>query len=82
MNFCDEGRRVTVGTFDGRFLFYSDTLQYDVNTDSSIFNCIYSLAYFYLFLFRLLSTLAIKIVIEVIDQKNEENHLKSQALNQ
>ncbi|CAF0879556.1 unnamed protein product [Rotaria sp. Silwood1] len=29
VNFCDDGRRVTVGTFDGRFLFYTDSLQYD-----------------------------------------------------
>ncbi|CAF2409647.1 unnamed protein product [Rotaria sp. Silwood2] len=29
VNFCDDGRKVTVGTFDGRFLFYTDSLQYD-----------------------------------------------------
>lgn len=31
VNFCDDGRKVTVGTFDGRFLLYSDSLQYEVN---------------------------------------------------
>jgi hypothetical protein len=30
VNFCDDGRKVTVGTFDGRFLLYNDSLQYDV----------------------------------------------------
>lgn len=30
VNFCDDGRKVTVGTFDGRFLLYTDSLQYDV----------------------------------------------------
>jgi hypothetical protein len=30
VNFCDDGRKVTVGTFDGRFLIYTDSLQYDV----------------------------------------------------
>ncbi|UJR20818.1 hypothetical protein I4U23_023930 [Adineta vaga] len=29
VNFCDDGRKVTVGTFDGRFLVYSDSLEYD-----------------------------------------------------
>ncbi|CAF0902091.1 unnamed protein product [Adineta steineri] len=29
VNFCDDGRKVTVGTFDGRFLLYTDSLQYD-----------------------------------------------------
>ncbi|CAF1510829.1 unnamed protein product [Adineta ricciae] len=29
VNFCDDGRKVTVGTFDGRFLVYNDSLQYD-----------------------------------------------------
>lgn len=32
VNFCDEGRKVTVGTFDGRFLLYTDSLQYDVSS--------------------------------------------------
>lgn len=31
VNFVDDGRKVTVGTFDGRFLLYSDSLQYEVN---------------------------------------------------
>ena len=31
VHFCDEGRKVTVGTFDGRFLLYNDLLQYDVS---------------------------------------------------
>jgi len=30
VNFCDDGRKVTVGTFDGRFLLYNNSLQYDV----------------------------------------------------
>jgi hypothetical protein len=30
VNFCDDGRKVTVGTFDGRFLLYNDSLKYDV----------------------------------------------------
>lgn len=30
VNFCDEGRKVVVGTFDGRFLLYTDSLQYEV----------------------------------------------------
>ncbi|CAF1483236.1 unnamed protein product [Adineta steineri] len=29
VNFCDDGRKVTVGTFDGRFLLYTDSLRYD-----------------------------------------------------
>ncbi|CAF1563152.1 unnamed protein product [Rotaria magnacalcarata] len=29
VNFCDDGRKVIVGTFDGRFLLYTDSLQYD-----------------------------------------------------
>ncbi|CAF2993969.1 unnamed protein product [Rotaria socialis] len=29
VHFCDDGRKVTAGTFDGRFLFYTDSLQYD-----------------------------------------------------
>lgn len=32
VHFCDEGRKVTVGTFDGRFLLYNDLLQYDVSS--------------------------------------------------
>ena len=32
VNFCDDGRKVNVGTFDGRFLLYTDSLQYDVKT--------------------------------------------------
>ena len=31
VHFCDEGRKVCVGTFDGRFLLYNDSLQYDVS---------------------------------------------------
>lgn len=33
VNFCDDGRKVTVGTFDGRFFIYSDSLQYEVGNE-------------------------------------------------
>jgi len=39
VNFCDAGQKVTVGTFDGRFLLYTDSLQYDVR----IYLCFFSI---------------------------------------
>lgn len=33
VNFGDDGRKVNVGTFDGRFLLYTDALQYDVSVE-------------------------------------------------
>jgi len=44
VNFCDDGRKVTVGTFDGRFLLYTDSLQYDVRKDFILirfYNCVF-----------------------------------------
>jgi hypothetical protein len=47
VNFCDDGRKVTVGTFDGRFLLYTDSLQYDVRIFSfRFFSIIYLCALF------------------------------------
>jgi hypothetical protein len=37
VNFCDDGRKVTVGTFDGRFLLYTNSLQYDVRKSFHLF---------------------------------------------
>lgn len=37
INFCNDGRNINVGTFDGRVLIYSNSLKYDVKYELIIF---------------------------------------------